>query len=219
MTIRDADRFKDKIELSLDNRQVFFVFFGGAVIASLVFVLGVMVGKRLEARDRVADKADTSAAIDPLAALDELAADEEADDLAFENVLIGDADEKNRPLGQADMAPTVAPAEIVEMKPERKARALAAAPAKEVAAAEKKAAGPPKFTLQLSSFQDRDEATTFVDKIAAAGYEPYIVRSDVPDRGVFYRVRLGHFPEWQAALDAKTEFEKRQHIIAYVTRL
>ena len=48
MTLRDAERFKDKIEVSLDSRQIFFLFFGGAVVASLVFVLGVMVGKRLE---------------------------------------------------------------------------------------------------------------------------------------------------------------------------
>src|SRR5438552_1066150 len=95
MTIRDADRIKDKLEVSLDGRQVFFLFFGGAVLACLVFVLGVMVGKRLESRERVARKAATSAAIDPLAALDELGADERAagaatpaaDELAFPSAL------------------------------------------------------------------------------------------------------------------------------------
>ena len=67
MTVRDAEKLKDKIEVSLDGRQVFFLFFGGAVVAALVFVLGVMVGKRLEARERVAHKASTSAHVDPLA--------------------------------------------------------------------------------------------------------------------------------------------------------
>ena len=51
MTIRDADRFKDKVEVSLDSRQIFFLFFGGAVVACLVFVLGVMVGKRIGSED------------------------------------------------------------------------------------------------------------------------------------------------------------------------
>src|SRR3989304_1453483 len=60
--MRDAERFKDKIELSLDSRQIFFLFFGGAVVASLVFVLGVMVGKRLELRAGVGQRAATSAA-------------------------------------------------------------------------------------------------------------------------------------------------------------
>src|SRR5262245_47356715 len=80
MTVRDAERFKDKIEVSLDTRQVVFLFFGGAVLACLVFVLGVMVGKRLESREKVARKATTSAQVDPLAALDELGADEQADE-------------------------------------------------------------------------------------------------------------------------------------------
>ena len=40
----EMELFRDKIEVSLDSRQIFYLFFGGAVIASLVFVLGVMVG-------------------------------------------------------------------------------------------------------------------------------------------------------------------------------
>ena len=40
----DSNLYKNKVEVSLDGKQVFYLFFGGAVIASLVFVLGVMVG-------------------------------------------------------------------------------------------------------------------------------------------------------------------------------
>src|SRR5690606_40443237 len=47
---REAELYKDKIEVSLDGRQIFYLFFGGAVIVGLVFVLGVMVGRRVEAR-------------------------------------------------------------------------------------------------------------------------------------------------------------------------
>src|SRR5262245_23623330 len=108
MTIRDADRFKDKLEVSLDGRQIFFLFFGGAVVACLVFVLGVMVGKRLEGREQVARRAATSAAVDPLAALDELSADEAAsakEDLAFPAALAGDEKARKRALDAADLAP------------------------------------------------------------------------------------------------------------------
>jgi len=69
----DTELFKDKIEISLDGRQIFYLFFGGAVLASLVFVLGVMVGRRVEARAHVDNQPATSAVLDPLAALDELA--------------------------------------------------------------------------------------------------------------------------------------------------
>src|SRR5688572_2758684 len=84
----DPELFKDKIEISLDGRQVFYLFFGGAVIACLVFVMGVMVGKRVEARGHV-DRAGTSAARDPLAALDQLDASARTRTLSFRTALAG----------------------------------------------------------------------------------------------------------------------------------
>src|SRR4051812_8376220 len=71
MPSRESELYKDKIEVSLDGRQIFYLFFGGAVIVGLVFVLGVMVGRRVEARAHI-DHAPTSANVDPLAALDRL---------------------------------------------------------------------------------------------------------------------------------------------------
>ncbi len=70
----EPELYKDKIEVSLDGRQIFYLFFGGAVVACMVFVLGVMIGRRLEARAHVDRAATTSARKDPLAALDRLAA-------------------------------------------------------------------------------------------------------------------------------------------------
>src|SRR5687767_15951623 len=68
--LRDVERWKDKIEVRLDNRQVFFLFFGSALVACLLFVLGVIVGKRLESRG----KAVAPEIEDPLALLDKVAA-------------------------------------------------------------------------------------------------------------------------------------------------
>src|SRR5687767_6639734 len=84
---REAELYKDKIEVSLDGRQIFYLFFGGAVIVGLVFVLGVMVGRRVEARGHL-DRADTQSTRDPLAALDRL---ERSDDLSFRRALTGGA--------------------------------------------------------------------------------------------------------------------------------
>ena len=63
---RNVERWREKIEVKLDNRQVFFLFFGSAVVACMLFVLGVMVGKRIESRGQ----ADAPVLQDPLAALD-----------------------------------------------------------------------------------------------------------------------------------------------------
>jgi DedD protein len=235
MTIRDADRIRDKLEVSLDGRQVFFLFFGGAVVACLVFVLGVMVGKRLEGRELVARRAATSAAIDPLAALDELGADEQidpaGDELAFPSALAAGDKGRQRPLGTADLpaprpaasAPAPAPAKPSEDRPRTVAPAVAAPPPPKAPAAPPPTAPPadgkPKFTLQISSFQERAEADALVSRLVGAGYKPFVVMSDVPDRGIFFRVRIGEYPSRQDALTAKEEFEKKQQIIAYVTRL
>src|SRR5258707_15742942 len=62
--LRDVDRWRDKIEVRLDNRQGFFLFFGSAVVARMLFVLGVIVGKRIESRGR----ADALEGPDPLPA-------------------------------------------------------------------------------------------------------------------------------------------------------
>src|SRR5260370_19500936 len=63
--LRDVERWKDKIEVLLDNRQVFFLFFGSALVACMLFMLGVSVRKRIESRRR----ADAPEIADPLALL------------------------------------------------------------------------------------------------------------------------------------------------------
>jgi cell division septation protein DedD len=82
---REEGLYKDKIEVSLDGRQIFYLFFGGSVIVGLVFVLGVMVGRRVEARGHV-ERAQTQTAVDPLAALDRL---EGGGGLSFQGALRG----------------------------------------------------------------------------------------------------------------------------------
>jgi DedD protein len=254
MSLRDAERLKDKIEVSLDSRQIFFLFFGGAVVACLVFVLGVMVGRRLENREQVGQKTEQRGAVDPLAALDQLGADEAAAraqsgpggvGLAFPSAL----GQKNAPkagVGLAQVVPSEddedhaaapaakdvakdgkvagqakAEAKPAEPKPEPKAaepKAGETRPAedgKQATAKKKKS----KYTLQLSSFQSRDEAEAFAAKLTASGYKPFIVKSEVADKGTWYRVRLGGYDDHDEALAAKNEFERQERVIAYVTRL
>jgi len=130
MPISDSDLYKDKIEVSLDGRQIFYLFFGGAVVACLVFVLGVMVGRRLEARGHVDKVASTSAARDPLAALDKLADGPSA--MTYPSALAGSG---AGPVAAVDR-------EIAAMAAKREAKAGAPVPAAVAAPAPK--VEPPK---------------------------------------------------------------------------
>jgi len=242
--MRDLERWKDKVELSLDGRQIFFLFFGSAVAACLIFVLGVLIGKRLEARALALQPAPVE---DPLAALDQLGEADDADEgLTFHKALTHDAKKvelpspakkpETPPAPEPAAKPPVAPAPMVAKPapaPEPAAKPPAApAPKPQVAQPLPKpplpagkpmvVAAPPAaghFTLQLSAFPEKSDAEEFIKKIQAAGYKPFLIASEIPGKGVFWRVRVGDYATKQAATDAKSEFERKQRMIAYVAKL
>ncbi len=230
-SLRDVERWKDKIEVRLDHRQVFFLFFGSALVACLLFILGVIVGKRLESRGR----ATAPEIEDPLALLDKLATSPSvapAPPPAPRPVVSARAVAVAKPAAAPTLpavkavpapvvvvvppavkvAPVVAKAETVAAKP---AAAAMPAPSADVALAE--AAGAKKggrFTLQIRSFQDRAEAESFAKQFA--GDNPQILSSDLPGKGLWHRIRAGDFRSYKEAVDAKLAFEKKYNVIALV---
>ncbi len=224
---RETELYKDKIEVSLDGRQIFYLFFGGAVIVGLVFVLGVMVGRRVEARGHI-ERAHVEAAVDPLAALDHL---EGGNGLSFQGALRGtqspattEVEKKIAELAPAEKKKTNRQdAEVAkpEPKPEAKPEKTEKLEKPEKAEKAEKSDKPEKktkFTLQLSSFKDKDEAQAFLDQMKASGYSASMTKADV-DGKQYYRVRMGTYSSVEAANDAKAEFEKSSKKSALVTKL
>jgi cell division septation protein DedD len=216
----EPELYKDKIEVSLDGRQIFYLFFGGAVVACLVFVLGVMVGRRLESRAHVDRAAATSATRDPLAALDRLA--EGKGEMTFPAALGSSAPPPVNAVERV-IEPPAPPPPVVE-KPAEKPAAKPAEKKKPAADEPAPASKPDnddkgKFTLQLSAFQDQAEAEAFLATVKGAGYRAYVVSAEVEGKGTFYRVRLGNYNSYDDAVAAKAEFERKVPKIAYVTRL
>ncbi|HUM12963.1 MAG TPA: SPOR domain-containing protein [Myxococcaceae bacterium] len=62
--MRDAHRMREKYDLSLDSRQVVSLFIGGIVVLGAVFVLGVLVGKKLAGTPRADRAPDLLTALD-----------------------------------------------------------------------------------------------------------------------------------------------------------
>jgi cell division septation protein DedD len=249
---RETELYKDKIEVSLDGRQIFYLFFGGAVIVGMVFVLGVMVGRRVEARGHV-ERAHVEATVDPLAALDRL---EGGSGLSFQGALRGaeppvsDVEKQINEMAKKPVDPPKAEPKKEELppapkkdepkkdEPKKEAAADEPKPKKEAAdepkpkkeaasdepKSKKEAADEPKpekkskFTLQLSSFKDKDEAQALVDQMKSDGYPASMTKADV-DGKQYYRVRMGTYSTVEAANDAKAEFEKSSKKSALVTKL
>lgn len=266
---REAELYKDKIEVSLDGRQIFYLFFGGSVIVGMVFVLGVMVGRRVEARGHV-ERARVAATVDPLAALDRL---EGGSGLSFQGALRGGdapASDVEKQIAAMEARPKTddkkvekkaeaKPAEepkkadepkkveeakkadeskkkTDEKKTEEKKTEVAKAETKkadekksddkkadekkteEKKTEEKKSEEKKRYTLQLSAFQERNEAEALVAQVKAAGYEAYITEGTV-DGKQYFRVRTGTYKSMDAATEAKAELEKVANKSAMITKL
>lgn len=239
-----TELYKDKIEVSLDGRQIFYLFFGGAVVVGLVFVLGVLVGRRVEARGHI-DRAQTQAAADPLAALDRL---EGPGGLSFQEQLTGSGAEapvdkqiaalekQRKPESATKVEPPAKeakkleepkkadePKKVEEPKVVAKAEPIEVKPVVEpVAKVEEKKKEEEKkvrYTLQLSSFQDKAEAQSFLDRIRASGYsEVKMTEADV-DGKTYYRVRLGTYKSMETATNAKTDYEKSTKKTASIMKM
>jgi DedD protein len=228
-SLRDVERWKDKIEVRLDNRQVFFLFFGSALVACLLFILGVIVGKRLESRGKAVapEMEDPLALLDKVAAAPLVASEPSAAAVAPPTPVAAPT-----PTPVPTPKPTVAapkPAPVAALKPtpvaapkptpaapiadEPAEPAAASPPAAAAAVTTAAAKGHGRFTLQLGSFPDRGEAETFAKQF---GDQTYVVPSEIPGRGLWYRVRAGDYGSVKDAIAAKASFEKQHNVIAYV---
>lgn len=288
--MRDAHRMKEKFDVSLDNRQIVSLLIAGIVVMGAVFVLGVVVGKKLAGNAQTASAPDLLSALDanaqalqnvqkdsPLTFQDELTRKAAAEPIAAAPAPKAPAKPAApvpaaKPVAAAPTPPKLAPTpdpDTGELPPEEpEAETVVAAeaptavpqkpepvkpePAKvepvvkavpvsgkvEVAAvptrttnkdsgtlkeAIARAAQPPAqavkggaFTLQLSAFQDRQEADRFAARLRDRGYAPYILSAEVPGKGTWYRVRMGSFASKDAASRYLSDFKRETQLNAFV---
>jgi len=119
---------KEKLDLSLDNRQIVSLLLGGIVVLGAVFVLGVVVGKKLAEGGAAQTAPNLIAALDQQAATMEKVRAEAKPELTFQKVLTEDRDDdvrvvKAAPKPAAAVEPAAKPEEKPEPKPEAKPEA------------------------------------------------------------------------------------------------
>lgn len=263
---------KDKVDFSLDNRQVFFLFFGLSVVGCFVFALGVMVGRRdapgdhapavarAEAAQRVLDepeplvadatysfkdglqhpategvpetrdpavpprdedvvRAEREAALGKLPGKDKKPSKKPIP-APGKDPAIASAPKVLPPLAGNGLADLPAPptAAIVEKNPPKDTIVASVKGPDPVPAPAAPAKGKKGFTLQMKAFATQADADKLADKLRRNGHDVRVEAGEVNGR-MWHRVRMGEFGTWDAALAAKTAFEKQEQLIAYVVSI
>ena len=95
--------------------------------------------------------------------------------------------------------------ETVPQKPEPVPERPSAAAARDPAPAPNKASPPRRageFLLQVFATRGKAEAETMAEKLRKAGWNPRIEAVEVPEKGIWHRIRLEGFESRQAAVEA-----------------
>ncbi len=66
------------------------------------------------------------------------------------------------------------------------------------------------YTIQLASFPERADAAQMTRDLKGSMYDAYMVQVSLPDKGTFYRVRVGHYEDLAQAKKALAIIQSRE---------
>jgi len=92
-------------------------------------------------------------------------------------------------------------------KAEKPAAASAPAPAAPPPAPASAAPGKP-LTVQIAAVKSEEEARRLLEKLRQRGYAAYVEPIAIPDKGTWYRVRMGEFPSKEFARSTVDRLQK-----------
>lgn len=75
-----------------------------------------------------------------------------------------------------------------------------------------------EFTLQVISYDRPEPSRGFAEGLRAKGHAAFVVAADIPDRGRYYRVRIGPFKSKEQAEAYRHKFEDEEHMNTFVVR-
>jgi DedD protein len=205
-------------EIQLSGKQVVFVFMAGVVIAVVIFLFGVQVGRGVLAQRGLPGAAEVANASEPPPASASQASSETP-------VTAGEK------LSYAERLAAPEPATETLKKSERSAEATSGreggppptpkpdSPAEKAPATAAASTEPPGtgFAIQLAALRERDEADVIVKRLAGKGYPAYVVapiKGEIP----IYRVRVGKFKDRNEADTVAARLQKEEQFKPWVVR-
>jgi DedD protein len=217
--MRDFEQMREKIQVSLEGRQVAALAFGALVLLCSVFALGLAVGRKLsQEAPRPADLTALDVQAEPPAVKPQPA--KPPDPKPAEPKLAEAAPKAAEPKPVVDAAladthgePTVIP------PPPREALVVPPAPRPQPAGGIS-LTPPPKdlgaYTVQIGASPDKAQAQQLENKARAAGLKPYVVEANLGAKGTWYRVRVGSFPDKDKASRYRSDVERELRSTAIV---
>lgn len=208
-------------EIQLNGKQLVFLFMASTVVAVVIFLCGVMVGRGVRAqRAAEATEAAVDTVTDPTALPQPVELSPSTvttpsnapiasnETLTYPNRLEGhDLPEETL---KASPKPAPTPVKAVATK----AAPISSEPIKAQAPAEPAGSG---FVVQVAAVNDRREADTIAKRLAAKGYPSFVT---TPAKGVpnTFRVRIGKYPTRREAETIASRLEKEDQFKPWITR-
>ncbi|MDL1979884.1 MAG: SPOR domain-containing protein [Deltaproteobacteria bacterium] len=75
-----------------------------------------------------------------------------------------------------------------------------------------------KLTIQVASFKDSKDADEMVAKLKKKGYPAYRISSNIPEKGIWHRVRIGFFKDKAEAGSTLNKLKKEKFKAILVNR-
>ncbi len=190
-------------EIQLNGKQLVFLFMSATVVAVVVFLCGVMVGRGVSAQRGELMSVAGQAIEDPTAARGDFAPS--AATARPEGASASSQESLSYPDRLA--ADTVPPETLKEEVAQVVVAASPVAPSRPGS----------EWTVQVAAVREASEAERMAQRLTAKGYAAYVNAPAIGTPRV-YRVRIGHFADRREAETVASRLEKEEQFKPWITR-
>jgi cell division septation protein DedD len=215
-------------EIQLNGKQLVFLFMASTVVAVVIFLCGVMVGRGVRAQ-RPALEAAVEAAADPTSGASSAlplapaaAVTSNAPVAAQETLTYPSRLEGQEPVVEKLKVAAPKPADVVKPRVAKVEpfKAVAPPPVAKASASSATLAGEPVangFVVQVAAVNDRREAETIATRLAGKGYPSFVT---TPPKGAarMFRVRIGKYSTRREAETVAARLQKEDQFKPWITR-
>jgi cell division septation protein DedD len=205
-------------ELQLNGKQLVFLFMAATVVAVVIFLCGVMVGRGVRPRPELADLS-VQAATDPTANVQ--AAPRSAEPSSGNPATSsGSAAAQEQLTYPQRLAEPASPPEVLTEPSTSRPSVVQSPRARNAASDPPSSSSAPSgegFTVQVAAVKERGEAETIARRLTTRGFPAYVL-SPAAGAPRVYRVRVGRFKERRDAESIAVRLEKQEQFRPWITR-